>query len=67
MPGVPVSGQIALTPEGGATASLIVSAPGSADKRAYRVELVWEAFTAHERPASSGTFDGTPFEVPELH
>lgn len=66
VPGVAVSGQIALTPYGRATASLSVPAPGFPDGRVYRVELVWEAFTAHERPALSGTFDGTPFEVREL-
>ncbi|TDD55345.1 hypothetical protein E1286_03945 [Nonomuraea terrae] len=55
VPGVAVSGRITLTPDGRAAASLEVS-------RAHRVQLSWTAFTPHERPAVSGTFDGTPFE-----
>ncbi|MEQ4722677.1 alpha/beta fold hydrolase [Nonomuraea sp. B19D2] len=58
--GVEVSGEIALAPDGRATAALEVSPGGG---RAYRVGLAWAAFTARERPALSGTFDGTPFEV----
>ncbi|MBB6548002.1 alpha/beta fold hydrolase [Nonomuraea rubra] len=61
VPGVTASGRLALAPEGRATASLDVLAAG----RAHRVELAWEAFTAQERPALSGTLDGTPFQVPE--
>ncbi|GAA2284551.1 hypothetical protein GCM10010149_32540 [Nonomuraea roseoviolacea subsp. roseoviolacea] len=66
VPGVAVTGTITLTPEGRATASLGVLAPGARDGRAYRVELTWEAFTADERPALTGAFDGTPFEIPAL-
>ncbi|MFG6199820.1 alpha/beta hydrolase [Nonomuraea sp. JJY05] len=66
VPRVAVSGQIALTPQGRATASLTVLAAGSPDGRAYGVELAWEAFTAQERPALSGTFDGRHFEAREL-
>lgn len=66
VPGVVVSGQIAFTPQGDATASLSVRVAGSPDGRAHRVELTWEAFLAYERPALSGTFDGTSFEVPGL-
>ncbi|SDM47977.1 alpha/beta fold hydrolase [Nonomuraea jiangxiensis] len=58
VPGVAVSGQITLTPEGRATASLSLPRP---DGPAYRVELAWEAFTADDRPPLSGTFNGTPF------
>ncbi|MBF8185439.1 alpha/beta hydrolase [Nonomuraea sp. K274] len=65
VPGVSVSGQITLTPAGDANASLSVRALGSPDGRAYRVELAWEAFLPHERPALSGTFDGASFKVPE--
>ncbi|MFI0424098.1 alpha/beta fold hydrolase [Spongiactinospora sp. 9N601] len=56
VPGVPVSGRISLAPDGTATASLSV--------RAHRIDLAWEAFRAYERPALSGTFDGTSFMVP---
>ncbi|MDX3103664.1 alpha/beta fold hydrolase [Nonomuraea angiospora] len=61
VPGAEVSGEIALAPGGRATASLEISPGGG---RTYRVGLAWEAFTARERPALSGTFDGIPFEAP---
>ncbi|MEU8356936.1 alpha/beta fold hydrolase [Nonomuraea sp. NPDC048882] len=68
VPGVTVTGRVTLRPEGKATASLTVSpgtSDGGAEGRVHRVELVWEAFTARERPALSGSFDGTPVKVPE--
>ncbi|NJP98851.1 hypothetical protein HCN51_57140, partial [Nonomuraea sp. FMUSA5-5] len=80
VPGVEVTGRITLTsPDtattsgatrgaapGTATASLTVTGAGVPGGRTYRVELAWAAFTARERPALSGSFDGTPFEVREL-
>lgn len=67
VPGVAVTGRITLRPDGKAVAALTVSpgaSNGAAEGRVHRVELVWEAFTAQERPALSGSFDGTPVEVP---
>ncbi|AQZ64111.1 hypothetical protein BKM31_23980 [[Actinomadura] parvosata subsp. kistnae] len=81
VPGVKVTGRITLTPPdttttsgatqgtapGTATASLTVTGAGVPGGETYRVELAWEAFTAQERPALSGSFDGTPFKVREQH
>ncbi|GAA4917206.1 pimeloyl-ACP methyl ester carboxylesterase [Nonomuraea thailandensis] len=65
VPGVAVSGRITLAPDGRATASLGVTEAGVPGGAAHRIELEWEAFTARERPALSGSFDGTRFEARE--
>ncbi|MDX3108014.1 alpha/beta fold hydrolase [Nonomuraea angiospora] len=51
-----VSGPIALTPDGRATATLTAETGG----RTHEVTLTWTAFSI--RPALSGTFDGLPFD-----
>ncbi|GAA3600278.1 hypothetical protein GCM10022419_100420 [Nonomuraea rosea] len=64
--GAEVSGEITLGADGRAGATLQVTArDGRAAARTHRVSLAWAAFEARERPALSGTFDGTPFEVRE--
>ncbi|MCA2223578.1 alpha/beta hydrolase [Nonomuraea aurantiaca] len=56
-----VSGDIRLTAAGRATAGLRAT---GADGRTHDLTLTWQAFTAQERPALSGTFDGRPFSAP---
>ncbi|MFD1544869.1 alpha/beta fold hydrolase [Nonomuraea guangzhouensis] len=54
-------GDIRLSVTGQATAALRAT---GADGRAHDITLTWQAFTAQERPALSGTFDGRPFSSP---
>ncbi|WP_165634868.1 alpha/beta fold hydrolase [Thermostaphylospora chromogena] len=56
-----VSGTIRLAASGEAVADVDVT---RANGRAHRVTLSWRPFTAVERPAMSGVFDGRRFTVP---
>lgn len=60
VPGVEVSGEIRLGADGTATAELRVSA----GRRVHDVRMSWAAFTAEDRPAITGTFDGVRFSAP---
>nr|SBO96268.1 hypothetical protein BN4615_P5784 [Nonomuraea gerenzanensis] len=61
-PGVAVSGRIGLTSEGVAAAALTVAAGGSPQRLAASGGGGVGGVRRAERPALSGTFDGTPFK-----